>query len=52
MDDALFDKSEIFDGNNQCTFLLAIFPAIIGRKGGDSMKKITQQLSFFDKDNL
>ena len=40
-DDALFDKSEILEGNNQYTLLLNIFATAIGRIGGNSMKKIT-----------
>lgn len=41
LDDVPFDESGISADNNQHTFLLNIFAAIIGRRGGNTMKKIT-----------
>lgn len=52
LDDTLFDKSEILDGNNQYTLLLTIFITAIGRMGGNSIKKITPRKFFLDKINL
>lgn len=41
LDDVPFDESVISADNSQHTFLLHIFATIIGRRGGNTMKKIT-----------
>jgi len=52
LDNVLFDVSEILDGSNQHILLLNAFTAIIGRRGGNSMKKITLWKHFLDENNL
>jgi len=52
LDNVSFDKSEILDGNNQYTFFLNILPAIIGSRGGNSMKKIIPRTFLLDENNF
>jgi len=52
LDDVQFEERGISADNNQYTFLLHILATIIGKRGGNTIKKITLRKCFLDENNL